>query len=586
MRGEPFTSPETARDGTLAVLLDGALDNRAEIASDLAARLPRGPIGDAALVLHAYRLEGERVLARLRGTFAVLVHDAERDVLLAARDPMGIYPLFYAEAGRRLLLSTTIDDLLGHPEVPRTLNRPAIADDLSFRWPDPGETYFAAVRRVPPGHVLRAGQGPVEVYGYWDPAPVGDDFAWARPEEVGRFDELLERAIERCLRSAPAAIFLSGGLDSVSVAAVAADLCRRAGEPLPLALSLAFPHPDCNEEAVQRSVARELGLPQVVLPFGEAVGPAGLLRAALERTRTLPTPLVNLWSPAYVRLAGEAVQRGRPVVLTGGGGDEWLTVSPYYAADLLETLDAAGLYRLWDSLRHSFPGSGPLFLCNVVWRFGLRALAGERARRALARVAPDMLRRRWRRHVRLNTPAWVARDPALRRELERRHASSMERPAPRSLYLRSVRYALDSPLVSMEKEEIFEIGRRNGFREVMPYWDADLVALLYRAPVEILNRGGRSKGLVRQSVAQRFPALGFDRQRKVAATAFYRSVLRTEGPPIWQSLGGVRALSDLGIVDPVALAPFVATVLSGGLERQSHRIWQVIKLEAWARSRL
>lgn len=577
--------PETFEDATGTAVFDGVLYNRNELVWTLCGQSPGTVPGDAELAFRAYRRWGEAAFRRLKGVFAVAIHDVEQDLVVAARDPLGVHPLFYADTGRSLLISTAIESLLGHPEVSRAVNRAAVADALSYRWPDAEETYFAAIRRVPPGHVLKAQDGRTAASRYWDPGSRDGSVAWAGPDEVERFDALLEEAVERCLALGPAAIFLSGGLDSVSIAAVAADLCRRRGQPPPLALSLAFPHPDCNEEPVQRSVARQLGLPHVVVPFGEAVGPAGLLREALERSRTLPAPLLNIWSPAYEHLAGEGAHRGARVILTGGGGDEWLTVSPYYAADLLAQLDLAGVYRLWSNMRRSYSGS-LLLLHNVVWRFGIRALAGELARRALLRVAPGLVHARWRRHVPRTTPRWVAPDPGLRQTLVRRHEASLEGPRPRSLYLRWARQALEFSIVSAEKEEIFEIGRRQGFLERMPYWDADLVDLLYRVPVEILNRGGRSKGLVRESVARRFPSLGFERQRKVSATEFYRSIMAAEGPALWSDLGGVRALSDLGVVDPAELAPFAEAVLSGRRSVESHRLWEVMKLEAWVRPRV
>ncbi len=128
-----------------------------------------------------------------------------------------------------------------------------------------------------------------------------------------------------------------------------------------------------------------------------------------------------------------------------------------------------------------------------------------------------------------------------------RHSNAV-RAFPR-FYLEQMRSGLYDPLVSMELEESFHQGHRLGMRILQPYWDAQLVAFLYRVPPKLLNRGGRSKGLVRDAVARRFPGLGFERQRKVGATGFVRSVLRTEGVRAWESLGGATALVDSGVVE-------------------------------------
>ena len=129
------------------------------------------------------------------------------------------------------------------------------------------------------------------------------------------------------------------------------------------------------------------------------------------------------------------------------------------------------------------------------------------------------------------------------------------------------------------------MGRRLGVHIVHPYWDSDLVDLLYRTPPRLLSAGGRSKGLVRDTVARRFPKLGFESQRKVHATEFYWKTMQTEGPREWATLGKATALADLGVVDPSLLSDTMAELFAGRRRRESYRIWNTLHLEAWVRSR-
>ena len=129
------------------------------------------------------------------------------------------------------------------------------------------------------------------------------------------------------------------------------------------------------------------------------------------------------------------------------------------------------------------------------------------------------------------------------------------RPGKGGYYDRELQRALDHPLVTMEYEEHFEFGRRVGARMLHPYLDPDLVQLLYGVSPRALTKGGLTKGLVREAIARRFPKLGFERQRKVNATNFFRGLLQREGPAAWRSIGGTRALSDLGLVQSSAFAP-------------------------------
>src|SRR4029453_1027880 len=141
-------------------------------------------------------------------------------------------------------------------QTPRTFNRAALADHLCYRWPDPQETFYESVRRVPAGSCVTIACGRVSVARYWNPIPDDRPMDWLDASEVDQFGDLLNQAVDRCLSTGPAGIFLSGGLDSISVAAVASDRARHLAQPAPVALSLGFPHPECDERLVQTAVAR------------------------------------------------------------------------------------------------------------------------------------------------------------------------------------------------------------------------------------------------------------------------------------------------------------------------------------------
>jgi asparagine synthase (glutamine-hydrolysing) len=578
--------PAFAEGGGCQVVFDGALYNRDELSA-----LASGPDGrdDASLILRAYERWGESLFQRLRGIFALAIADRDQGCLLCARDPLGIFPLFIAQDGSTLFLSTTIAALTNHPRVSRAINRAALADHLCSRWPIPEETCFTAVSRVLPGHVLRVDRhGGRRMVRYWDPAPPGAPISWIRDEEVERFDELLDRAVNRCLDQGPAGIFLSGGLDSVSVAALAADNCRRRNLPTPWALSLGFPDPECNEEAIQRSIAASLGLPQELLSFDAAIGPPGVLQANLDLSADWPMPPLGTWTPAYQTLAAEGRRRGCRVILTGGGGDEWLGVGPAYAADLIRSLDLVRLVGLIANYMRSFPPPRRRILHSLVWTFGARALLRDVAFHAYRRMGPSAVRLRLRRAIRRTVPSWVAPDPLLRRELEQRLEGYLEATTPRShpdsFYLRACRESFESPLVSIEMEELFERGRRLGVRFLQPYWDADLADFLYRTPPRLLNWGGRSKGLVRPMLARRFPQATFERQKKVMSTNFFRAIISREGETAWQTMGGVPELARLGLVDAAALGDTRAAVLRDGSTRDMYRLWSALNLESWIRA--
>lgn len=578
--------PVTARAGQATVVFDGELYDRADLDRRLAGSCPP-PRTDAERVVRAYERWGEGMLAELKGIFAIVLWDDAREMLLGVRDRMGIYPFYYAVAGGELLLSVSQEALVCQPGVSHDLNRAHLTERLCGRWLAVEETYYAAVSRLPAAHVLRAteGGGRRQAVRYWDPAPLDQPMEWIRDDAVERFDAAFGDAVTRCLDGRPAGIFLSGGLDSVSIAAIAAEDSRTRGYPLPWGLSLAFPTPETNEEPVQRGVAATLGVPLVMVPFDVASGSGGHMAAALELSRTSEQPLLNFWLPAYMHLAAEGARRGCETILTGSGGDEWLGVSPYLAADLIHGGRFRELYELWSTQRKSFSTSSTAMIKTLTWKFGARPLLVSAAASALRRVAPWVLAADKRKYIRRTTPAWAAPDPALRREVDERAEQSIGHHEFGQFYLREMHRGLGHMLPSIESEEVFEAGNRIGQRRRAPFWDADLVETLFHVAPSELNRGGRSKGLVRQAMARRFPQLGFEAQKKVVSQNYFGSIVAEQWEQSWQRLGGVPALGRLGVVDEKLLRADTSSVLERRERRRYFNLWDVLNLEVWARER-
>ncbi len=481
----------SAVSGSLQVSFEGFLVDRQSLCSTLNTGPDLTASSDAELVLAAYQQWGLGAFGRLRGAFAAAVVDPANRVRTVARDPLGMHPLFYATRGRELLFASHPKTLISQPGVSRDVNRAALADHLCWRWPDPQETFFASVRRVLPGSRADLTRNGLIFHRYWNPAPDEAAIEWlTTPEAIG-FDERLDRAVDRCLQGGPAGIFLSGGLDSISVAAVATDQLQTTGRPLPRALSLGFPDSGCDERDTQIAVARTLGLPQDLVNFWDALGAEGLLRQGLELNRVLAAPILNTWGPAYLALARRGRANGVTTILTGSGGDEWLTLTPYLSADLIRKGDFAGLARLMGSWQRSNQLSALRQGHNVLWRFGMRPLISQ----GLQRLAPRAWSsRRNRRSVRRD-PSWIAPDKALRSaQLDRAPRTLAAADPPGGFYVREISEALRHPLVLWELEEQHEFGQQVGLRFMHPYWDADLIDVLYRSQPALLNAGRPVKG--------------------------------------------------------------------------------------------
>jgi asparagine synthase (glutamine-hydrolysing) len=603
-RGEPGLTLEphdaaadglasNATVGQVRVLFRGRLHSR----SDLAARLGVDEAADdAALVLRAYEQWGQDVLRQLRGVFAVFIWDGKRDRLLSARDPHGMEPLFWAQVGDDFVFAPSPTILLEEAGVSGEPNRAVLAELILRRWPVPDETVYDAIRRVHVLHALEVANGTARAFRYWNHLFDLQEQGWAGPEDLETFDELLERSVLRCLEARPSAVLLSGGFDSVSVSAVAVDLARRRDVPTPMALSLLFPAPETYEGEVQVAVARKLGMRQVTVDPMEAAKPEGIVARGLELSMTWPWPFEFLWAPAYRQLLESGARDGVEVVLTGDGGDEWLTVDQTAAADLIAARQFRDLFEFAAAKRRSYDWPRLSILQRLLWESGLRPILKFHAFQLLERYAPESVAalkgRRRDRRLAEDTPGWLFADPDLRQRVRERCLGALaaaDHEATSTHFGDSFRYYLaegihfDHALSSFEREDAYERGRRAGVEHAHPYLDPDLVSFLFRVPPALLMRGGREKGLVRETVARRFPSLGFERQKKMIATGFHYDTLRRECPDAWRRLGGAEALVDLGVVRGDQLQQRISESLASPNIREVQQAWDLIRIEWWLR---
>jgi asparagine synthase (glutamine-hydrolysing) len=548
-------------------------------------------------VAQAYGCWGEDALRRLRGLFAVIIWDQSHDRLLAARDAGGMHPLFYAEAGPVLLLSSSIETLLSHPVVAREINRAGIADRLLGLSLSSNETYWTHIRRVPAGHVLQVDAVGPNAHRYWDPAPLDGSVDWVPDDQAeGRFSQLFEQAVGRCLALGPAGILLSGGLDSPAVAMAAMDLSRREGAPAPWALSAVYEVSDPREETVQRAVAGALGLPQVLVRQEHRTAGLGGVAAVLEMSQSAPWPELTIMRPISRLLAREARERGCRVLLTGAGGDEWLVAPSLSLVDFLHAGDPVGGYRSWRQAGRLAGGLNP----RMMWRTGAKPLLGETWQKSPARsavrhledwLAPGAAESRRRRRVAAmvtaSTPSWLAPDPELRQQLAQREeerwregATEAHTGAP---YQRYVRAMLDSWARSSALEELFLHDQHNGVRVVHPYWDVDLVELLVRIRPDVRSRDGRLKALVRAPLVRRFPELGFATQSRFSAGRS-QPRLAAELHTAWTTMDCLSKLGELGIVDPDRGAALIADTLARDPLLNLNQMVELLSLEMWVRA--
>lgn len=311
-----------SQDGTVRIVADICLHGR----DDLASKLGLSPnvasgLTDDALVVHSYRRWGMGFAGRLVGDGAFALWDSSEQRLICWRDVAGVRPLYYYHApGRQLVISSDLQTIAEHPATPSTLDLPYVKAFLqSEPFQHPTRTMITGVRKVPSAHVLVFDRHGLRLERYWNPENVaeraiGDD-------ECGEeLRELLRQSITDRLPPSGEGVgaHLSGGLDSSSVAIMAASLLEDQGRKLstfswapPWEL---VPRLERDERDLVELACQARGL----VPVYTSLEPSDVVDVAYRDVALRPRSTLDF----EVATSRVAIDCGVQTILSGWGGDE------------------------------------------------------------------------------------------------------------------------------------------------------------------------------------------------------------------------------------------------------------------------
>ncbi|HEY9851464.1 MAG TPA: asparagine synthase-related protein [Leptolyngbyaceae cyanobacterium] len=339
-------------DDRVWIAADVRIDSRRELIEKLQAKGCRSleKATDVELILNAYDVWGEDCVKYLLGDFAFVIWDNRKQRLFCARDHFGVKPFYYALVENCLIFSNTLNCLKFHPKVSNQLNDLAIADFLLFDGNQQLDTTaFTDIHRLPPAYYLIATDKNLQLTRYWQ-LPVDGYIRYQQANDyVEHFQELMEIAVADRLRTDKAGVFMSGGLDSTTVAAVAGKICSEKYVNFDLrAYTIVYDKliPD-RERYYSGLVAEALGMPIDYLVADDYQ----LFDRWDKPEWYLPEPVNNPFLAILVDKFKEVANYSR-VVLTGYGGDPVLYASASYFFDLLKSWQWESLARgIWQYLR-------------------------------------------------------------------------------------------------------------------------------------------------------------------------------------------------------------------------------------------
>lgn len=276
---------------------------------------------DTEVILHLYQQYGEKCFEKMDGMFALAIYDFRNQRLLLARDRMGEKPLYWTNTAGTFLFASELKALFASARVPKELNLSAVSQYLLYDYVPTPQSIIKNVHKLEPGAVIIIEKGTVRTVSFWQPP---QEQKIGEQEALSKLDSLLAQSVERqSVSDVPLGIFLSGGLDSSTVAYYASR-----GGVRPKTFSIGFDDPSFDESHYAREVStwlktdhheRQLKVEDAL----DLVSNLGdVLCEPLADASILPTLLLSKFAREQVTVA-----------LGGDGGDELFAGYPTFLAE-------------------------------------------------------------------------------------------------------------------------------------------------------------------------------------------------------------------------------------------------------------
>ena len=561
---------------TAAIVYNGEIYNFAELRRQLIADgYAFRSQCDTEVILNLYLRDGEKMLESLNGIYAFALWDTRTDSLLVARDGFGVKPLYYAETKLGMIFASELKALLQDPTIDRAIDLRSVRDHLIYLWCPSPRTMLRSVQKLPPGHAMQIRHGKiVRKWQFYD-LPYDQELVdWPAGDAIVQVRKYLTRAVERQLVSdVPVGAFLSGGLDSSSIVALAQR--KLSGQRLQC-FTIGFKGKEARAEGMDRDlhyarrVSDHLGVDLNTIWVGsEMVDELPRMIFHLDEPQADPAPINALF---ISRLARE---HGIKVLLSGAGGDDVFTGYRRHYAHQLERSWAWLPLSVRKQFRKLSEGIRPT---NELSRRLSKALryadlnGDERIESYFYWIAPSDI-----------DPVFSATTRAAledeRSELVREALASLSSSVlslNRMLYLEGRFFLADHNLNYVDK-----VSMANGVEVRVPLLDPELVSLAARLPLRFKQRGRIGKWVLREAMKPYLPRDVLYRE-KAGFGAPLRHWMRSELRPLVEDVLSEGSLRNRGLFDPTAVRRLVALNNERKVDA-AYPIFGMICIELWCR---
>jgi asparagine synthase (glutamine-hydrolysing) len=548
--------PISNEDQSLWIVFNGEIFNYVELRAELEARGHQFATHcDTEVILHLFEDYGPDCLKRLNGQFAIAIWDERGKSLFLARDRVGVRPVFYSWGDGQLLFASEIKSILSVSSSTPELDPVALSEVFSFWSPQTPRTSFAGVHEVPPGHYAVIKDSDIRMRPFWSvdfPAPQSRSIEEYREE----FESLLLDATRIRLRAdVPVGAYLSGGLDSSTIAA----LVRKLGVSRLETFSIAFSDPKFDESEHQKRMAAFLGTDhKVVFATHEEIG-----RVFPEVVWHTEAPLMRT-APAPMFLLSKLVRDSHfKVVLTGEGADEFLA-----GYDIFKE---AKVRRFWAQQPES--KWRPLLLGRIYPDISDLRATGTSYLSAFFGVglndtaAPDYSHAiRWRNTSRTQRFFSESLANSITGE-QRKFSNGIGFPSgfrswdalQRAQYLEMTTF-LSAYLLSSQGDRV---AMAHSVEGRYPFLDARMMEFCNRLPSRLKLRALNDKFLLRQTAKKYLPDTIVTRPKRPYRAPIHRSFFHARTPEYVRELLSPERIVQTGLFKPGAVGQLVAKLESG-----------------------
>jgi asparagine synthase (glutamine-hydrolysing) len=565
--------PMTDAAGRAAVTFNGEIYNFRDLRHDLTRQgYAFRSQTDTEVLLALYCSDGEAMLSRLNGIFAFAIYDTAHDALFVACDEFAVKPLYFNESARGVVFASELKALVDTGAVTGALDTGTLFRTLAYLWSPGGATPIAGVRRLGPGEALRITGGRISRHWKWsEPRWSVPQVPQSAPEAILQVRDGVRRAVHRqLLADVPLGAFLSGGLDSSAIVAMAREV---------------IPGMDCftidttascdsgvtDDLPYARHVAAHLGV-----RLHEVRVDATRMATDLERmVYQLDEPLADPASLNVMYISQLARETGIKVLLSGVGGDDIFSGYRRHRALAME--------RYWAALPLSIRSG----LRRVTSRAG-QSLSGRRLTKSFARADASEDRRLtgyflWADARRLRT-LFTAEQRALL-AAEDLEAPVMDflatlpaglAPLQRMLAIEQRFFLADHNLLYTDK-----MSMAAGVEVRVPFLDSDLVRLANGLPPEFKQRGRTGKWILKKAMQPFLPREVIHRP-KTGFGAPLRQWLRHDLRALVDDTLSAETLRRRGLFDPAAVASLIADDRAGRVDA-AYTILALMCVEIWCR---